>query len=221
MNRVKDIVTDYSALSNWCVEIEPKKEGKLAQEIILALKATMREKNLQSLSAPQIGYDKRIFCIRFGDNDYRTFINPSIDNNSNITMSREKCSSIPEKEFIIPRFNKIRFYFVTPLGKIEQGNLVGRAACVFQHCMDHLNGMLIEDIGLEIDELFDQATEEEREEVLKMYAESLDLKLKELNKEIEEDKDLKNINDAVKFINSVKDGSTELDVPLNVKDNED
>lgn len=221
MNRVKDIITDSSELSKWCIEIDPKKEGKLCQEIILALKATMREKQLISLSAPQIGYDKRIFCIRFGENDYRTFINPAIDNNTGITMARESCSSIPEKEFIIPRFSKITFYFMTPMGKIEQGNLVGQAAYVFQHELDHLNGMLVEDIGLEIDELFDKATEEEREEVLKMYAESLDLRLKELNKEIAEDKDLKNIDDAIKFINSVKDGSTKLDTSVKTEEEQE
>ena len=76
MNNVKEIITDVDALSNWSVEIDTRKEGKLCQEIILALKATMREKNLQSLSAPQIGYNRRIFCLRFGDSDYRTFIIP-------------------------------------------------------------------------------------------------------------------------------------------------
>ena len=104
MNRVKEIIVDENSLSNWCTEIDTRKEGKLTQEIILALKETMREKGLQSLSAPQIGYDKRILCLRFGDNDYRTFINPAIENNSGITMSRETCSSIPGKEFIIPSF---------------------------------------------------------------------------------------------------------------------
>ena len=221
MDKIKQIITDSAKLSEWSIEIDPKKEGKLAQEIILALKATMREHNLRSLSAPQIGYNRRIFCLRFGDNDYRTFINPAIDNNSGLTMSRETCSSIPGKEFIIPRFGKLRFYYMTPMSEIKQGNLVGRAAYVFQHALDHLNGMLIEDIGLEIDELFDQATDEEREEVLKMYAESLDIRHKELIKEIEQDKELKDIDDAVKFINSVKDGSTVLDVPLKDKEKQE
>lgn len=221
MNRVKEIITDENSLSNWCTEIDTRKEGKLTQEIILALKETMREKGLQSLAAPQIGYDKRIFCLRFGDNDYRTFINPAIENNSGITMSRETCSSIPGKEFIIPRFGKIKLWFTTPMGKVESAHLVGRAAYVFQHALEHLNGTLVSDIGLEIDELFDQATEEEREEVLKMYAESLDLRLKELNKEIEQDKELKDIDEAAKFIASVKNGSTVLDVPENKKETRD
>ena len=210
--KVKEIITDEVELSDWSIEIDTQKEGKLTQEITLALKETMRHNGLQSLSAPQIGYKKRIFCLRFGDNDYRTFINPAIENNSGITMSRERCSSLPDKEFIIPIFCKIKFWFTTPLGKVESATLVGRAAYVFQHALDHLNGSLVSDIGIEIDELFDQATDEEREELLKMYADALDLQLKELNKQIEEDKELKDINDAVKFINSVKDGSTVLDV---------
>ena len=220
MSNVREIITDVAALSDWSIEINTVKDGKLTQEIVLALKATMRENNLQYLTAPQIGYKKRIFCLRFGDNDYRTFINPAVENNTGITMARESCTSITDKEFIIPRFSKIKFYYTTPMGKVESATLVGRAAQIFQHALDHLNGMLVSDIGLEIDELFDQATDEEREEVVKMYAESLDLRLKELNKEIAEDKDLKDIDDAIKFMSSVKEGSTVLEA-VNTKETKD
>ena len=218
MDYVKDIIVDETELSDWSVEIDPHKEGKLSQEIILSLKETMRKNNLQYLTAPQIGYKRRIFCMRFGDKDYRTFINPLIDNNSNITFSRETCASIPDKEFIIPRFNKIKFYFTTPLNKVESATLVGRAAHVFQHALEHLNGMLTSDIGLEIDELFDNAMDEEREELLKMYAESLDLAQKELTKQVSEDKELSDIEDAVKFMNSVKTGETTLETSVKEKD---
>ena len=220
MNNIKTIITDVEKLSDWSIEIDPMKEGKLTQEIVLALKETMRANNLQSLTAPQIGYNRRIICLRFGKDNYRTFINPAIDNNSNITMARESCSSIPGKEYIIPRFGKIKFYFTTPLGKVESATLVGKAAYVFQHSLDHLNGMLVEDIGLEIDELFDNASDEEREEVIRMYAESLDLRQKELTKIIAEDKELKEVDDAIKFIASVKDGSTILDVSAKSKETE-
>ena len=80
--------------------------------------------------------------------------------------------------------------------------------------MDHLNGLLLEDVGLEIDELWDKATDDERAEVLKAYAESLDIKEKELKKEIAEDKELHDIDEASKFINSVKSGETKLDNSL-------
>ena len=208
----KDIITDIDVLSEWCKEIDTRKEGKLLQEIVLALKATMRAKDLVSLTAPQIGYKYRVFCIKFGKNDYRTFVNPLIENNTAFQFSRETCASIPDKTFIMPRFGNIKFYFTTPLGKAEGGKLAGRAAFIFQHCMDHLNGMLVSDIGLEIDELFDNATEEERLEVLKMYAEALDITQKQLEEEIDADENLKSIDEATKFIASVKSGETIIEL---------
>ena len=208
---VKNIITDEAALGEWCVEIDTRKEGKLLQEIILALKATMKANDLISLTAPQIGYNRRVLCMRFGKNDYRTFINPLIENNTNFQFARETCSSIPGKTFVIPRFNNVKLYFTTPLGKVESTKLSGMSAWKFQHCMDHLNGMLSSDIGLEIDDMFDNATDEERAEVLRMYAESLDIRQKDLEAEIAQDKDLSDIDDAAKFIASVKSGETVLD----------
>jgi len=208
---LKEIITDEVALSNWAVEIDTRKEGKLLQEIVLALKATMREHNLVSLTAPQIGYDRRVICMKFGDKDYRTFVNPMIENNSNFQFVRETCSSIPGKTFIMPRFNKVSLFFTTPLGKVESTKLVGFSAWKFQHCIDHLNGMMTSDIGLEIDELYDNATDEERAEVLQMYAESLDIRQKALAEEIKQDEELSQIEDAAKFIISVKSGETILD----------
>ena len=85
------------------------------------------------------------------------------------------------------------------------------SAFVLQHCVDHLNGMLLSDIGLEVDELFDKATDEDRAEILKMYADSLDIRQKQLEEEMLNNPELKQVNDAVKFINSVKLGETKLE----------
>lgn len=208
MTECKNVITDVEKLYDWATEIDPRKEGKLVQEIVLALKATMRENNLEYLTAPQIGYDKRIFCIRFGGNDYRTFLNPVITRTSAFQFARETCNSLPEKTFIMPRFGNIEVIYTTPLGKIETRKIIGRSAVVFNHCLDHLNGLLISDIGLEIDELFDNATDEEREEILKLYAESLDLKQKQLKQEIEQDKELNDLDKAIDFIASVNKGET-------------
>lgn len=218
MNKEKNIITNKQELCDWCVEINPIKESKLTQEIVVALKDTMRKHNLVSLAAPQIGYAKRIFCLKFGKGDYRTFINPAIENNTTLSIVRECCSSIPDKRFVIPRFNKIKVYYVTPLGKTEGNTLIGIAAQRFQHAMDHLNGILVDDLGMEIDELFDNATEDEKTEILQMYAESLDLRQKSLKEEIEQDDELKNIDDAIRFINSVKDGTTTLDNVKNLEE---
>lgn len=211
-NHVKNIISSEDAsLCDWSVEIDTRKDGKLLQEIVLSLKATMKSNNLVSLTAPQIGYNKRVICMKFGENNYRTFVNPLIENNTGFQFVRETCSSIPGKTFIIPRFNNIKLFFTTPLGKVESTKLTGMAAWKFQHCLDHLNGMLTSDIGLEIDQMFDDASDDERAEVLRMYAESLDIRQKDLEEEISKDKELSDINDAARFITSVKSGETVLD----------
>ena len=134
-----------------------------------------------------------------------------IENNTAFQFSRERCSSIPGKDFIIPRFGNVKVFFTTPLGKVESCRLAGMSAFVLQHCVDHLNGMLLSDIGLEVDELFDKATDEDRAEILKMYADSLDIRQKQLEEEMLNNPELKQVNDAVKFINSVKLGETKLE----------
>ena len=207
----KEIISDLNKLGEWCTEIDPKKEGKLCQEIILALKTTMRENKLDYLTAPQIGYDRRLFCIKFGKNDYRTFINPMITNNIGFNLARETCNSIPDKVFIRPRFNKLNIVYTTPLDKVECVSLVGRAAQVFEHCVDHLNGILVSDIGLEIDEDFDNATEEERAEIIKMYIDALDVRQKDLEEQIKEDEDLNTLDQSIKFIESVQKGETKIE----------
>ena len=131
-------------------------------------------------------------------------------------MSRETCSSIPDKTFIRPRFGKISVFYVTPMGEVKSADLHGRAAIQFQHALDHLNGLLLSDIGLEIDEMFDNASEEDKAEIIKMYAESLDIRQKQLEEEISNDKELKDIIDATNFITSVKNGETVIDNTLDV-----
>ena len=209
----KEIITDIDKLWEFSDVINPANEGELMQEIILALKATMRSNNLTYLAAPQIGYTKQIFCIKFDKNDYRTFLNPMIENvvSSTYHFARETCASVPGKTFIIPRFGTIQMCFVTPMGEYKTTKLMGVAAEVAQQCIDLLNGNPIVNIGLEIDEDFDNATDDERAEIIKMYVESLDLRSKKLREEIDNDKDLKQIEDASRFIQGVNDGSIQID----------
>jgi peptide deformylase len=205
-----DIITDIEKLSFRADEIDVRKENDKVREITVALKNTIREKNIVSLSANQIGFDKRIFVINF-NGDLRTFINPVITQVKGFELSRETCTSIPDKTFIRPRHNDIMVMYQTPLGKIESKQFMGAAAKVFQHEMDHLDGLLLSDIGLEIDEMFDNATEEERMEVINMYLDSLDIKQKEIDKEIQEDDDLKKISDGIDFMTKVQKGEVQIE----------
>ena len=208
---VKDIVTDYDKLSERCQEFDLTKENKDAQEIVLYLKNTIRaNKDMLGLSANQIGFDKRVMCLNFNGN-IRTFINPIITNVGDLTLSREKCHSEPGKEYIRVRHGKVSVTYQTPLGKIESTDLIGVAATTFQHHNDHLDGLLLSDVALEIDDQWDKATDEERQEVIELYLDSLDLSRKELQGEIENDEEAKKTADAIRFINSVQSGETKLE----------
>ena len=206
MKELKPIITDEALLSERADEVDTIKEMKEARAIIAELKSIIRKKELTSLSAPAIGYRKRIFCVNFSDSEIKTFINPIIVKAEGLVLSDETCTSIPGKRFILPRNNKVSIMYTSPLGKVESREVSGVAASVIQHEIHHLEGILISDIGLEVDEMFHNATQEEREQVIGMYLDSLDIKQKELDKQIEEDADLKQIADATKFMEKVQSG---------------
>lgn len=208
MANVKEIITDEIALSERSTEIDPRTESKELRSIVAEIKATMRKENLTSLSAPAIGYPRRIFCINFSDLEIKTFVNPIICNAKGLQLSRESCSSIPDKKFVRPRNNDIFVYYQSPDGKPNSRELVGLAAMVFQHEIDHLDGLLISDVGLEIDEDFDSLTEEEKTEIINEYLDSLDIKRNTINQDIDDEDEASQVRDAIKFINSVNSGET-------------
>ena len=207
---IKEIETDYDKLSQRSEEVDYEKKGTELQQIVIQLKNTIREKNLGALSAIQIGINKRVVCINF-NGEIRTFVNPIITKVAGMELSRETCHSIPDKTFIIPRYNKLDITYFTPLKKIESVELVGLAARLMQHHIDHLNGLLVSDIGLEIDEDFDKATDEERKEVIDLYLDSLDIKKDSIESDIKDDKEAQDIIKAAEFFESVQKGETKIE----------
>lgn len=211
---VCEIVTDYDKLSERCSEFDLVKENTELQKIVLKLKNTIRENNLLGLSANQIGFDKRVICLNF-NGDIKTFVNPIITNTIGLELSREKCSSLPSKTFIRTRNSKISVTYQTPLGKIESVDFIGVAARVMQHHIDHLDGLLLSDVSLEIDSDFDEATDEERQQIIDMYLDSLDMSRKQIEADIENDDEAHKMSEAIRFMNSVNSGETILEsMPL-------
>lgn len=209
----KTILTDIEKLNHIgrCEEIDIVKENKLLREITANLKKTIRKQGLTALSAPAIGYNKRVFCIDFSDKEIKTFINPVISYSDGIEMAREVCSSLPGKQYIRPRNTSVDVYYQTPTGQIKNNRFKGLASFVIQHEIDHLEGVLLEDIGLEVEEDFDNASEEERIDIINMYLESLDLKREQLEKDINEDEELKIISDRYKFEEALASGKIKLE----------
>ena len=192
-------------------EINREKDGKLLREITANIKKTMRKNGLTSLSAPGIGYNKRVFCIDFSDQEIKTFINPVITNAEGLQLAKEICSSIPGKEYIRPRNTTVDIIYETPTGKIKTNRFSDIAAFVIQHEVDHLECVTLEDIGLEIESDFEEATQDERNEIINMYLDSLDLRQKDLDTEIESDDELKVVSERLKFTEALAKGEITFD----------
>lgn len=206
MNELKTIITDESNFADRVDEIDTVKHMKDARETISELKALIRKNHMTSLSAPAIGKSQRIFCINFSDSEIKTFINPIIVKAEGLVLSDEKSPILPNRRFLVPRNNKVAVMYTRPTGQIESREITGVAAAVFQQELQVLDGILLSDIGLEIDSLWDEASQEEKEEVINAYLDSLDIKEKEITKEIQSDPELKKIDDAIDFMTKLETG---------------
>jgi peptide deformylase len=118
---------------------EPLKQ--LAEDMM----RVMREREGVGLAANQIGRLKRIFVAAYEEEEY-VIVNPEIEERSETTAKdTEGCLSIPETRVEVERPTA-----VTVTGQDLSGGPVrveaeGLLARIFQHEIDHLNGVLILD----------------------------------------------------------------------------
>lgn len=206
------ITKDLKKLSVRAEEINVLYKNKEATKIINDLKDTLRaNKDLVALAAPQLGHRVRMFCIKFANGDIRAFVNPMITKHEGLHLTRERCASIPDKDFIVPRPDRIIAVYQTPVGRAEENVFEGVAAEIFQQMVNLLDGVLLTDIGLEVTEEFDKASPEEQKEVLDYYLDTLKKRAEALNEEIESDEDLKETKRAIDFMAGVASGEITLE----------
>lgn len=189
-------------------EAGPEKEE--GTTIINSIKEAMEaDKTILALSAPQIGIDSRIFCIRFNDT-IKTFINPIVTKKSNYVVKPETFISMPGKEILITRPEELMVVYYTDEFKYEENKLLGAAARLFdQHCQ-LLDGVLPSDLGLvsdvEADGSLADLSEEEIAQVIEIYKQFIKTKTAGLQKQIEEDEEVKKQYNALKFTEKVING---------------
>jgi peptide deformylase len=129
-------------------------------EIIKKIKEVMEgTPELLALSAPQIGINKRIFCLRFND-QIKTFINPIITKKKGLNIVIETCASMPGKEIVIGRPEEITVVYYNDDFKYEDNKLVGVAASMFDQQAQILDGVLPSELGLVSDIVADGKIEE-------------------------------------------------------------
>lgn len=198
-------------LSEYSYEIDTKNQAKELKDINAKIRATMRKNNIVCLAAPQIGFSRRIFNLNFADTEIKTFVNPVYKSVSpELILSKETSPVEPGKTYLRLRNAEVELFYQRPMGQIESRKFVGMASALVQQGMDALNGVLNMDVGLEIDDDWDKLTEEEQEEIIKLYLDSLDVRLNNIKKEIEQNDIDKKTMDAIDFIDSVNKGETVL-----------
>lgn len=126
------------------------------ESIIKDMSETLKAANGLGLAAPQVGILKRLFIYDLGEG-VRCFVNPEIIWASEETAEdTEGCLSVPGHEVTV-----VRPASVTVTGSDERGNDITieaeeLMARMFQHEIDHLDGVLI----------IDRAPEDERRKVI-------------------------------------------------------
>lgn len=109
-------------------------------DLVKAMTKIMFEHNGIGLAAPQVGVSKRIFIM--GNND-KLFvcINPYIVTGNGEERDIEGCLSFPNLWLRVLRKRQITVKYQTISGETVEQTLEGLIARVFQHELDHLDGI--------------------------------------------------------------------------------
>ncbi|RMF42819.1 MAG: peptide deformylase [Anaerolineae bacterium] len=126
------------------------------QTLIDDMIETMREAPGVGLAAPQVDVPLRVIVVEYGEDEERppklyVMVNPEITRHSRETeIGTEGCLSIPGVMGDVERYTHITVKGFTRRGQPMKLKLNGWVARIFQHEIDHLNGILFTDKALQI-----------------------------------------------------------------------
>jgi peptide deformylase len=127
------------------VSVEEFRSEEL-KTLIVDMKETMRLEDGIGLAAPQVNVHKRVIVIDTGKDGVKAFINPRILKKSIRSVeSEEGCLSVPGVWGIVKRRRCVKVEAYDLAGKKMIISAEGLMAIVFQHEIDHLNGILFID----------------------------------------------------------------------------
>jgi len=107
----------------------------------------MYEADGVGLAGPQVGWGRRIVTIDLegAKPEERIFVNPLVVRRDGRIEQEEGCLSLPGRKVKVPRAEKVTVVAYTLAGQRVEFDFEGLPACVWQHELDHLNGVLIID----------------------------------------------------------------------------
>lgn len=139
---------DDPALSAVCPKVDDNEFGPKLAEFGQDLIATMEAKGGIGLAAPQVGVLKRVFAMRFPDDESLEPVvvcNPSLRLEGEAWREREGCLSLPGVFEQVARARNVVMQYSSPDGTMYETLLRDWNAKVAQHEADHLDGIMFFD----------------------------------------------------------------------------
>lgn len=116
--------------------------GQPIEELLAEMNAAVREAEGVGIAANQIGVPLRVALVGRGDGTFFEIINPQILSREETVTLREGCLSIPEEFEQVERHRKVRVRYQDKTSAWHEVDAEGQLAHVFQHEIDHLNGVV-------------------------------------------------------------------------------
>jgi len=156
MKRIHPIIKEPDPVLRGTAKEVPKSDLGTPQlhTLVEEMVETMHHASGVGLAAPQIGMPKRIIIVAPPDEDPIAVVNPEISGRSvRRTTSEEGCLSVPGTWGIVRRNTGLTVKGLTPEGKPFRKTVTGFEAIIFQHEVDHLNGILFIDKAADVQKL--------------------------------------------------------------------
>lgn len=127
--------------------------NKKIRQLLDDMAETMYKTDGVGLAAPQVNVSKRIIVLDDG-NGLIEVINPEIVKKEGSQVGLEGCLSVPELFGDVERYDKIEVHGINRNNKKIKIKAVGFLARIFQHEIDHLNGILFVEKLVNPNEIF-------------------------------------------------------------------
>ena len=127
--------------------------NKKIRQLLDDMAETMYKTDGVGLAAPQVNVYKRIIVLDDG-NGLIEVINPEIVKKEGSQVGLEGCLSVPELFGDVERYDKIEVHGINRNNKKIKIKAEGFLARIFQHEIDHLNGILFVEKLVNPNEIF-------------------------------------------------------------------
>ncbi|MGK7933595.1 MAG: peptide deformylase [Microcystaceae cyanobacterium] len=145
------------------------------QTLIDHLLLTCHQSEGVGIAAPQVSHSLRLFIIASRPNSRypnaplmspTAMINPKIiAHNQEKVKGWEGCLSVPNQRGLVPRYTEITVEYCDRYGQPQQQILTDFVARIFQHELDHLNGLVFLDRLESEDDLYTEAEYQKQQDL--------------------------------------------------------